>query len=60
MAAQILTASMVAFVVTGSFLSQGYSAYLYTLLGMILGLAKIVSLAQPPMPARAPVPRVVG
>jgi len=59
-AAQILTASMVAFVVTGSFLSQGYSAYLYTLLGMILGLAKIVSLAQPPMPARAPVPRVVG
>jgi O-antigen ligase len=57
--AQIFTASLVAFVVTASFLSQAYSAYLYTLLGMILGLAKIVSLAQPPMPARVPI-RPVG
>lgn len=45
--AQILTASLVAFVVTASFLSQAYSAYLYTLLGMILGLARIVWLATP-------------
>jgi O-antigen ligase len=58
--AQVFTASLVAFVVTASFLSQAYSAYLYTLLGMILGLAKIVSLAQPPVPARAPMPRPVG
>ncbi len=58
--AQIFTASLVAFVVTASFLSQAYSAYLYTLLGMILGLAKIVSLASPPMPARAPIPRLRG
>src|SRR5947207_12575657 len=58
--AQIFTASLIAFVVTASFLSQAYSAYLYTLLGMILGLAKIVSLARPPMPARAPIPRPLG
>lgn len=48
--AQILTASLVAFLVTASFLSQAYSAYLYTLLGMILGLARLVSLATPRMP----------
>lgn len=58
--AQIFTASLIAFVVTASFLSQAYSAYLYTLLGMILGLAKIVSLARPPMAARAPIPRPPG
>ena len=58
--AQIFTASLIAFVVTASFLSQAYSAYLYTLLGMILGLAKIVSLARPPMAARAPIPRPLG
>jgi O-antigen ligase len=41
--AQVLTASLVAFVVTACFLSQAYSAYLYTLLGMILGLDGIAS-----------------
>ncbi len=45
---QILTACLVGFVVPAFFLSQGYSAYLYTLLGMIVGLAKIVSPAIPP------------
>ena len=64
--AQILTASLVAFVVTAFFLSQAYSAYLYTLLGMILGLAKIASFARPAAPARPPrpgpavVPRPLG
>ncbi len=58
--AQIFTASLVAFVVTASFLSQAYSAYLYTLLGMILGLAKIVSFARPAVPAPAVMPRPVG
>ena len=58
--AQIFTASLVAFVVTACFLSQAYSAYLYTLLGMILGLAKIVSFARPAVPAPAVMPRPVG
>ena len=58
--AQILTGCLVAFVVTASFLSQAYSAYLYTLLGMILGLAKIVSFARPPVPTQAAVPRPLG
>jgi O-antigen ligase len=53
--AQIFTASLVAFVVTASFLSQAYSAYLYTLLGMIVGLARLVSLATARMPAGIPV-----
>jgi len=51
--AQIFTASLVAFVVTACFLSQAYSAYLYTLLGMILGLARIVWLATPRPPPGA-------
>jgi len=58
--AQIFTASLVAFVVTASFLSQAYSAYLYTLLGMILGLAKSGSFARPPVPVPAAVPRPLG
>jgi len=44
--ARILTGSLVAFVVTATFLSQAYSAYLYALLGMCLGLARLVSPAQ--------------
>lgn len=52
--AQILTASMVAFVVTASFLSQAYSAYFYTLLGMSLGLARIVAPARARAPATRP------
>ena len=55
--AQILTGSLVAFVVTACFLSQAYSAYLYTLLGMILGLAKIASFARPVAPAPGPAVR---
>lgn len=47
--AQVLAGSLVAFVVTATFLSQAYSAYLYTLLGMIVGLARIA----PPRRARA-------
>lgn len=39
--AQTLTGSLVAFLVTAIFLSQAYSAYLYTLLGMIVGLARM-------------------
>jgi O-antigen ligase len=50
--AQIFTATLVAYVVTAFFLSQAYSAYLYTFLGMILGLAKIASWVQPAAPAR--------
>jgi O-antigen ligase len=41
--AQILTAALIAFVVTCSFLSQAYAAYLYALLGMILGLARVAA-----------------
>lgn len=51
--AQILTASLVAFVVTASFLSQAYSAYLYALLGMILGLARVVRPVTPRVPVGA-------
>jgi O-antigen ligase len=45
--AQTLTASLVAYVVSGFFLSAAYWAYLYTLLGMVAGLVKIAG------PARA-------
>lgn len=41
--AQVLTASLVGFVVAALFLSQAYSPYLYTLLGMTLGLARMTS-----------------
>ena len=44
--AQTLTACLVGFVVTSFFLSQAYSAYLYTLLGMSVGLARIASPAR--------------
>lgn len=46
--AQALIGSLVGFIVTALFLSQAYSAYLYTLLGMSVGLARIAS----PMRAR--------
>ena len=45
--AHALTASAVGFVVTAVFLSQAYSAYLYTLLGMTLGLARMTSPVRP-------------
>lgn len=54
--AQILTASLVGFVVGGCFLSEAYSTYLYALLGMVLGLARLARLARPARPAR-PVPQ---
>jgi O-antigen ligase len=41
--AQILTACLVGFVVGAFFSSQAYAAYLYMLLGMILGLARTAS-----------------
>ena len=52
--AQVLTACLVGFVVTAMFLSQAYSAYLYALLGMCLGLSRVVSAAAAgsPPPAR--------
>src|SRR5438445_168215 len=52
--AQVLTACLVGFVVTALFLSQAYSAYLYALLGMCLGLSRVVSAAAAgsPPPAR--------
>jgi O-antigen ligase len=46
--AQALAASLVGFAVTAFFLSQEYSAYFYTLLGMIVALARIAH------PMRAP------
>ncbi|MCE9602551.1 MAG: O-antigen ligase family protein [Gemmatimonadetes bacterium] len=58
-AAQSLLGAMLGFVVTGFFLSQTYSSFLYTLLGMIIALTTLV-----PRPAdrrrgagRAPAPR---
>ena len=41
--AQALITSLIGVVVAAMFLSQAYSAYLYTLLGMSLGLARIAS-----------------
>src|SRR6266705_3539529 len=46
--ARALTASLVGFAVTAFFLSQAYSAYFYTLLGMTLGLARLRDAAQVP------------
>jgi len=43
---QILTACFVGFVVGAFFSSQAYAPYLYTLLGMIVGLARAASLGQ--------------
>lgn len=39
--AQALIGSLLGYMVSGFFLSQGYSAYLYTLLGMVVGMTKI-------------------
>jgi O-antigen ligase len=41
--AQALQASLIGFAVTAFFLSQGYAAYLYALLGLIAGFAAITS-----------------
>jgi len=63
--AQTLIASLIGVVVASMFLSQAYSAYLYTLLGMSLGLARIASpahrLARPTEHSLVTVPpRVTG
>ncbi len=44
--AQTLTACLVGFVVAACFSSQAYAPYLYTLLGMIVGLARAASPGQ--------------
>lgn len=51
--AQVLTACLLGFVVTAIFLSQAYSAYLYALLGMALGLSRVVSAAAAGVQPRA-------
>jgi O-antigen ligase len=53
--AQALTASLLSYAVSGFFLSAAYWAYLYALLGMIVGLAKVVApaAARPPTSPRA-------
>jgi O-antigen ligase len=55
--AQILTASLVTYVVSGFFLSAAYWTYLYVLLGMVLGLAKVAA-PGPAVGARRPAPGV--
>ena len=47
--AQALTGSLIGYVVAGFFLSQGYAAFLYVLLGMIVALHKVTV---PPAQAR--------
>src|SRR5439155_25435482 len=52
--AQPLPGPLVGFAVTAFFLSQAFSGYLYMLLGMSLGLARVAS------PLRAPVRAPAG
>jgi len=49
MLAQSLTACLVGFVVAGFFSSLAYAAYLYMLLGMIVGLARTASSRRRPV-----------
>jgi len=58
--ARALTGSLVGFVVTACFLSQAYSAYFYTLLGMTLGLARVRDAAQVPLAHAGPGSRRPG
>lgn len=52
--AQAFAGALVGYLVAGFFLSQAYSAYLYTLLGLIAGLARVASTGAPPAsPKRA-------
>ncbi|OLB89666.1 MAG: hypothetical protein AUI15_25805 [Actinobacteria bacterium 13_2_20CM_2_66_6] len=44
--AQVLTASLLGFVVTAFFLSQAYTAYLYLLIGLGVGLARITPMVR--------------
>ena len=54
--ARALAGALVGFCVAGFFLSQAYSPYLYSLLGMVAGLIKLrkLSAAPPLVPAPAP------
>ncbi|OLC77094.1 MAG: hypothetical protein AUH78_05230 [Gemmatimonadetes bacterium 13_1_40CM_4_69_8] len=59
--AQALIGSLVGFVVAAFFLSHAYSPFLYVLLGMSVGLAKIASPPRAPrLVARPPRPRLVS
>lgn len=58
---QALAATLVGYCVSGFFLSQAYSAYLYSVLGMITALACVaVGTGAAPAPATAPVRRPLG
>lgn len=46
-----LAGAVIGFAVAGFFLSQAYSIYLYTILGMVLGLAKVTGGSSPQEPA---------
>jgi F0F1-type ATP synthase assembly protein I len=54
-----LAGAVIGFAVAGFFLSQAYSMYLYTILGMILGFAKLELNAAAPLGQPAP-PRTRG
>lgn len=58
---QALAGAVVGYLVCGFFLSQAYSAYMFTLYGMIIGLARVGSQmprgAPAPPPPRRPPPR---
>jgi putative inorganic carbon (HCO3(-)) transporter len=56
-AARALAGSLVGYCVAGFFLSQAYSPYLYSLLGMIAGLVKLRSMQSAPALAKASSPR---
>lgn len=47
---QALTATLVGYCVSGFFLSQAYSAYLYTVLGLVAGLACVAARVESPAP----------
>ena len=58
--ASALAGALVGYCVAGFFLSQAYSAYLYSLLGIVAGLIKLRRLSSPPVAAAAvalPAPR---
>jgi O-antigen ligase len=54
---QVLTASLIGFVVGAVFLSLAYSEMLYTLVALAVGLRKVTSRAEPEGPEARPWPR---
>jgi putative inorganic carbon (HCO3(-)) transporter len=54
--ARALAGALVGFCVAGFFLSQAYSAYLYSLLGMVVGLMKLRKLSAAPAGVVTPAP----